>query len=87
MVRVIIKWKYPFQPMDNLMGRQGRQDRTMESTEREERRREEAEMSQRPIAKPRAKVILNSAVSKSLGFISSLVLFLFFFAFSTDSAT
>lgn len=35
----------------------GRQDRAMESTEREERRREEAGASQRPIAKPRVKVI------------------------------
>ncbi len=57
-VRVMIKWKYPFQPsVDTVLGRQGRQDRAMESTEREERRREEAEASQRPIAKPRVKVI------------------------------
>ncbi|XP_075942997.1 protein fantom [Anarhichas minor] len=52
MVRVLIKWKYPFQPsVDTVLGRQGRQD--MERSEREERRREEAEASQRPIAKPR----------------------------------
>uniref|UniRef100_A0A3B4VGV3 Protein fantom-like n=1 Tax=Seriola dumerili TaxID=41447 RepID=A0A3B4VGV3_SERDU len=54
MVRVLIKWKYPFQPPgDDLLGRQGRQDRPTESTEREERSRKEAEVSQRPIAKPR----------------------------------
>lgn len=56
MVRVLIKWKYPFQPsMDTAPGRQGRQ---LESTEMEEMRREEAEASTRPIAKPRVKVIL-----------------------------
>ncbi|XP_042367761.1 protein fantom [Plectropomus leopardus] len=56
MVRVFIKWKYPFQPSaDTALGRPGRQDREMESSEREERRREEAEASQRPIAKPRVK--------------------------------
>ncbi|XP_039997237.1 protein fantom [Xiphias gladius] len=59
MVRVIIKWKYPFQPpADDSLGRQGRQARPMVSTEREERRREEAEVSQRPIAKPRVKTQL-----------------------------
>ena len=72
MVRVMIKWKYPFQPpADDLLGRQGRQARPMESTEREERRREEAEVSQRPIAKPRVKVIFNSPVSKSVGITSN----------------
>ncbi|KAM9335197.1 protein fantom [Symphorus nematophorus] len=56
MVRVMMKWKYPFQPaVDTVPGRQGRQDTAMESTEREERRREEAVVSQRPIAKPRVK--------------------------------
>ncbi|XP_051285385.1 protein fantom isoform X2 [Dicentrarchus labrax] len=56
MVRVMMKWKYPFQPsVDAVVGRQ---DRAMESTEREERRREEAEVSQRPIAKPRVKTQL-----------------------------
>ncbi|XP_023277539.1 protein fantom-like [Seriola lalandi dorsalis] len=59
MVRVLIKWKYPFQPPgDDLLGRQGRQDRPTESTEREERSRKEAEVSQRPIAKPRVKTQL-----------------------------
>lgn len=63
MVRVMLKWKYPFQPpADTLLGRPGRgvdkQGRAMESTEREERSREEAEVPQRPIAKPRVKVIL-----------------------------
>ncbi|XP_068569655.1 protein fantom [Cebidichthys violaceus] len=54
MVRVLIKWKYPFQPsVDTVLGRQGRQGRQdMERSEREERR-EEVEASQRPIAKPR----------------------------------
>ncbi|XP_040887190.1 protein fantom isoform X3 [Toxotes jaculatrix] len=56
MVRVMIKWRYPFQPpADDLLGRE---DRPIESTERKERRREEAEVSQRPIAKPRVKTQL-----------------------------
>lgn len=56
MVRVMMKWKYPFQPsVDTVLGRQ---DRAMESSEREERRREKAEAAQRPIAKPRIKVVL-----------------------------
>lgn len=64
MVRVMIKWRYPLQtPVDDSLGRQGRQDSKTESTGREERRREEAEGPQKPIAKPRVKVILNSAVS------------------------
>lgn len=55
-VTVMMKWKYPFQPsVDTLLDRQ---DETMESTEREERRREKAKASQKPIAKPRVKVIL-----------------------------
>lgn len=59
MVKVMIKWKYPFQQsVDIVLDGQGRQDRAMESTEREERRREAAEVSQRPIAKPRLKVTL-----------------------------
>ncbi|XP_029311195.1 protein fantom, partial [Cottoperca gobio] len=57
-VRVLIQWKYPFQPtVGTVLGGQGRQDREMESTEREERRREEAEASQRPIAKPRTQLL------------------------------
>ncbi|XP_070786062.1 protein fantom [Enoplosus armatus] len=59
MVRVMIKWKYPFQQsVDTVPGRHGRQDRVTESTEREEKRREQAEVSQRPIAKPRVKTHL-----------------------------
>ncbi|XP_049923318.1 protein fantom [Epinephelus moara] len=59
MVRVLVKWRYPFQPSaDAALGRQGRQDREMESSEREQRRREEAEASQKPIAKPRVKTHL-----------------------------
>lgn len=58
MVRIMMKWKYPFQPsVDTVLDRQGRQDRAMQSTEREERKREEAEVPQRPIAKPRVNVI------------------------------
>ncbi|KAK1889697.1 X-linked retinitis pigmentosa GTPase regulator-interacting protein 1 [Dissostichus eleginoides] len=53
MVRVLIKWKFPYQPSaDTVLSRQ---DRGMESTEREERGREEAEASERPVAKPRVK--------------------------------
>lgn len=68
-VRVMLKWKYPFQPPSGtLLGKQGRgvdrQARAMESTEREERRREEAEVPQRPIAKPRVKVIVTSFFKK-----------------------
>ncbi|XP_063326254.1 protein fantom isoform X2 [Pelmatolapia mariae] len=60
MVRVMMKWKYPFQPpVDALLGRQGSrvdvQGRAWESSEREERRREKDDASQRPIAKPRVK--------------------------------
>ncbi|XP_034020941.1 protein fantom [Thalassophryne amazonica] len=58
MVRVIIKWKYPFQPPpDELMG-QGRgletRERIMESREMMERQ-EDMEATQRPVAKPRIK--------------------------------
>lgn len=56
MVRIMMKWKYPFQPwVDTVLGRQ---DGAMESMESEERKKEKAEASQRPIAKPRVKVIL-----------------------------
>ncbi|XP_056299033.1 protein fantom isoform X3 [Pseudoliparis swirei] len=55
-VRVLIQWKYPFQPsVDTVLVRQGRQD--VERSEKEERRKEEAKASQRPIAKPRVKQI------------------------------
>lgn len=62
MVRVMMKWKYPFQPaVDALLGQKGSragiQDRAPESSEREERRREKHDASQRPIAKPRVKVM------------------------------
>ncbi|KAL3046587.1 hypothetical protein OYC64_004554 [Pagothenia borchgrevinki] len=53
MVRVLIKWKFPYQPSADTVP--SRQDRGMESTEREERGREEAEASERPVAKPRVK--------------------------------
>ncbi|KAG7496363.1 fantom-like [Solea senegalensis] len=56
-IRVMIKWKYPFHPLVNdTLGRQGRQDRPMENADREERRKQEAEVSQKPIAKPRVKI-------------------------------
>ncbi|XP_056156152.1 protein fantom [Lampris incognitus] len=71
MARVQIKWRYPFQPpaellqwkdMDRtvkVMERQGRgverQDSSLENQRREVKSREEAEESQRPIAKPRVK--------------------------------
>lgn len=56
MVRVMIKWKYPFHPpTDTMMGRQGS---GMESNETEKERTERAEASQRPVAKPRVKVML-----------------------------
>ncbi|XP_054907201.1 protein fantom isoform X1 [Poeciliopsis prolifica] len=58
MVRVMLKWKYPFQPLlDSLQGRWGREvddpHRTMKSSQREKRRSEET--SQRPTAKQRVK--------------------------------
>ncbi|XP_026152688.1 protein fantom [Mastacembelus armatus] len=56
LVRVLIKWKYPFQPLpDTLLGRQRRE---VERSEMEERMKEVAEVSQRPIAKPRVKTHL-----------------------------
>lgn len=56
MVRVMMKWKYPLQPsVDTVLGGQ---DRAMESMEREERKKDKAEALQRPIAKPRVKVII-----------------------------
>ncbi|XP_019951035.2 protein fantom isoform X3 [Paralichthys olivaceus] len=57
MVRIMIKWKYPFLPTaDDSLGGQGRQDRGTESTGTVERRREE-EVSQKPIAKPRTQLL------------------------------
>ncbi|XP_068455715.1 protein fantom [Clinocottus analis] len=53
MVRVLIKWKYPFHP--SVEPGLGTQD--MERSEKEERRREEAKASQRPIAKPRIQLL------------------------------
>lgn len=54
MVRVMIKWKYPFHPSVNKMV--DHQDAVIESSDRMERRREKAEESEQPIAKPRIKV-------------------------------
>lgn len=57
-VRVMMKWKYPLQPsVDAVLDRQRRWDNAMESPEKEARRRERAEVSQRPVAKPRVKVV------------------------------
>lgn len=66
-VRVMLKWKYPFQlPVDALRGGQERgveeQGRAMRS--KEERRREED--SPRPIAKPRVKVMPDQNIYLSL---------------------
>ncbi|XP_068611969.1 LOW QUALITY PROTEIN: protein fantom [Brachionichthys hirsutus] len=56
MVRVMMKWKYPFQPsVGAVLGQEGRRDSATESPEKEERRKERAEASQRPVAKPRVK--------------------------------
>ncbi|XP_030018143.1 protein fantom isoform X2 [Sphaeramia orbicularis] len=64
MVRIMIKWKYPFHPpADTTLGRQGRQDRTVEGTEREKLKREGVEVSQRPIAKPRVKILVEKTSS------------------------
>ncbi|XP_028330406.1 protein fantom isoform X3 [Gouania willdenowi] len=56
MVRVMIKWKYPFQPVGNLMGQVDEQDGALEGLEREVRRVEDGKSSSRPIAKPRLKM-------------------------------
>ncbi|CAN9509455.1 unnamed protein product [Ophioblennius macclurei] len=54
MVRVTMKWKYPFQPpVGASMSRQG--SKASGIADRRERRREEAEASLRPVAKPRVK--------------------------------
>uniref|UniRef100_A0A3P9I0P9 RPGR interacting protein 1 n=1 Tax=Oryzias latipes TaxID=8090 RepID=A0A3P9I0P9_ORYLA len=53
-VRVMVKWKYPFQPlMESLEDKPVKQvdEQRRESTEKKERQREDA--SQKPIAKPR----------------------------------
>ncbi|KAK2862762.1 hypothetical protein Q5P01_002295 [Channa striata] len=60
MVRVMLKWKYPFQPpADTLLGKQrrevDRQDSEKEITEKKEKKGEESDVAQRPVAKPRVK--------------------------------
>lgn len=60
MVRVMLKWKYPFQPpVDGFKERWGMEtgevDEMIKSNKKEEERK--AEASQRPTAKPRAKVM------------------------------
>lgn len=54
MVRLMIKWKYPFHPSVGKMV--DHQDAVIESSDWMERSREKAEESQQPIAKPRIKV-------------------------------
>lgn len=61
MVRVVMRWKYPLQPSVGIVVDE--QDAVVESRERESTRREKAEASQRPIAKPRVKVNLFTQVS------------------------
>lgn len=60
MVRVMLKWKYPFQPpVDGLQGgwekEMGKLDATMKHNQREKRRSDE--VPQRPTAKERVKVL------------------------------
>lgn len=55
MVRVMIKWKYPFHPSVGQMV--DHQDAAIASSDRMERRREQAEESDQPVAKPRIKVM------------------------------
>lgn len=67
MVRVMLKWKYPFHPpVEPVQGGEERgveeQGRASRGTQREERRDE----SQRPVAKPRVKVTFGQNVSMSL---------------------
>ncbi|RVE60709.1 hypothetical protein OJAV_G00183350 [Oryzias javanicus] len=55
-VRVMVKWKYPFQPlMESLEEKRGKkvEEQRKESAEQKEKQREDA--SQKPIAKPRVK--------------------------------
>lgn len=80
MVRIMIKWKYPFQaPADTLLGKQRKEadmkGNAMENSEQEKRQKEEIEVSQRPVAKPRvsATVIL----SKIIVFLRSQMLNMF----------
>ncbi|XP_026209179.1 protein fantom [Anabas testudineus] len=61
MVRIMIKWKYPFQaPADTLLGKQRKEadmkGNAMENSEQEKRQKEEIEVSQRPVAKPRTQL-------------------------------
>lgn len=56
MVRVMIKWKYPFQPPTEA-GSHVKWDGTKDEGEKERRGRREPEATHKPIAKPRMKVI------------------------------
>lgn len=55
MVRVMVRWKYPFHPSVGTLV--DHHDAVMESIDGINRRREKAEESQQPIAKPRIKVM------------------------------
>lgn len=55
MVRVMIKWRYPFHPSVGRM--MDHRDAAIESSDGMDRKREKAEESQQPIAKPRIKVM------------------------------
>lgn len=62
MVRVMLKWRYPFHPpVDPL---QGGEERDVEEQDRATRRtqRERRDESQRPVAKPRVKVMFSQNI-------------------------
>lgn len=54
-VRVMIRWKYPFHPSAGTLV--DHQEAAMESGDQMDNRREKVEESQRPVAKPRVKVV------------------------------
>ncbi|XP_075891614.1 protein fantom [Nelusetta ayraudi] len=64
MARVMIRWKYPFHPSVGTLV--DHQDAVMESSDRMDRRREKAEESQQPIAKPRIKTQLFERPAKTV---------------------
>lgn len=58
MVRVMMRWKYPFQPsVDAVLDKD---DGATDGHKMEERRRERDEASDKPVAKPRVKVLTAS---------------------------
>ena len=56
MLRMLVKWRYPFQAPEGATGGTRPETRRGERQRDSQRRREEAEETQRPIAKPRLKV-------------------------------